>query len=61
VASEKNKNKNPCQRHISWFGELEGGGVKTGKFFFYKDANQTKIFIGVKTENDIYYRGEKHY
>jgi len=30
-------------------------------FFFYKGANKTENFIGVKTRNDIYYRGEKHY
>jgi len=28
---------------------------------FYKGANQTENFIGAKTRNDIYYRGEKHY
>jgi len=28
---------------------------------FYKDANQTGNFIRAKTENDLYYRGEKHY
>jgi len=28
---------------------------------FYKDANQTENFIGAKIENDLYYRGEKHY
>jgi len=27
----------------------------------YENANQTENFIGAKTENDIYYRGEKHY
>jgi len=37
---------------------LDGGGVFSGKKKFYKDANQTENFIGVKTENDIYYRGE---
>jgi len=41
--------KKPSQRHISEFGELDGGFLD----FFYKGANQ----IG----NDIYYRGEKHY
>jgi len=34
---------------------LEGGGVENWKkFFFLKEANQTKIFTGVKTGNDIY-------
>ena len=28
---------------------------------FYEDANQTENFIGAKTGNDLYYRGEKHY
>jgi len=28
---------------------------------FYKDANQTENFIGTKTENDLYYKGEKYY
>jgi len=28
---------------------------------FYKDANQTENFTGAKTENNLYYRGEKHY
>jgi len=28
---------------------LEGGGVRTGIFFFYKDANQTEIFTGMKS------------
>ena len=62
MASEKKwKNiKNSCQRHISWFGDLEGGGVKTEKKN-YKDANQTEIFTGMKIGNDIYCRGEKHY
>jgi len=27
----------------------------------YEGANQTENFIGSKTRNDIYYRGEKHY
>jgi len=40
---------------------LEGGGVKTGKKKNYKDANETEIFTGVKTGNDIYYKSEKHY
>ena len=30
-------------------------------FFFYKGANQTENFTRVKTGNDIYYKGEKHY
>jgi len=62
VASGKKEiiKESSCQRHISWFGELEVGGVKA-EFFFYKDWNQTEIFIGMKTENNIYYRGEKRY
>jgi len=27
----------------------------------YKGANQTTNFTAVKTKNNIYYRGEKHY
>jgi len=38
-----------------------GGGVFFENFFFYKDINQTENFIGAKTENNLYYRGEKHY
>jgi len=30
-------------------------------FFLYKGANQTQNFTGVKTANNIYYRGENHY
>jgi len=33
----------------------------SGIIFFYKGANQTENFTVVKTENGIYYRGEKHY
>jgi len=40
---------------------LDGGGVFSGKIKFYKDANQTENFTGVKTRNDLYYKGEKHY
>jgi len=36
----------------------EGGILE---FLFYKDANKTENFIRTKIENDIYYRGEKHY
>jgi len=35
--------------------------VSRKKKNFYKDPNQNENFIGVKIENDIYYRGEKHY
>ena len=28
---------------------------------FYSDVNQTENFIGTKTENNIYYKSEKHY
>jgi len=41
---------------------LDGGGVFSGrKKMFYKDANQIENFTEDKTENDLYYRGEKHY
>jgi len=40
---------------------LDGGGVFSGKKKFNRDANQTENFIGAKTENDLYYRGEEHY
>jgi len=36
-------------------------GCFLGKKKFYKDANQTENFIRVKTGNEIYFRGEKHY
>jgi len=52
--------KMSSQRHIGEFGELDRGGGYSD-FFFYKGANQNKIFTGMKTGNDIYYRGEKHY
>jgi len=29
--------------------------------FFYDDEIQTENFIRAKTENYLYYRGEKHY
>jgi len=59
------KKKNPVftpppsnsPNQLSWREE----GWKPEEIFFYKDANQTEIFTGVKTENDIYYKGEKHY
>ena len=52
--------KMSSQRHIGEFGELDrGGGILN--LFFYKSANQTKKFTGMKTGNDIYYRDEKHY
>jgi len=53
--------KKPSQRHICAFGELDEEGVFSGKKMFYKDANQTENFIGAKTRNGLYYRGEKHY
>jgi len=28
---------------------------------YYKGANQIENFTGVKTRNDIYYKGKKHY
>jgi len=38
-----------------------GEGVfRKEKKNIYKGANQTENFTGVKTRNDIYYRGEKH-
>ena len=57
------KNEKKCQisatyaNLLSWMGER---GILEF-FFVYKDANQTENFIGAKTENSIYYRGEKHY
>jgi len=53
--------KKPSQCHISKYAELDGGGGFSGKKFFYKDGNQTENFIRAKTENGLYYRGEKHY
>jgi len=38
---------------------VEGCFPKKKKF--YKDANQTENFIRAKIENDLYYKGEKHY
>jgi len=55
----KNFKKMPNQRHVSEFGELDGGGGISG-IFFLQGVNQTENFIKVKTGNDIYYRGEKH-
>jgi len=46
---------------MSIFAGLDGGGGYSGKKINYEDANQTGNFIWVKTENDIYDRGEKHY
>jgi len=40
---------------------LDGGGGFSGKKINYEDGIQTKNFIGVKTGNNLYYRGEKHY
>jgi len=41
---------------------LDEGGVYSGKKkTFCKGANQTENFTRMKTENDIYYKGEKHY
>jgi len=50
--------KKTSQRHIGEFGELDGGGVYSRTFFFYKGANQTENFTRMKTGNDIYYKGE---
>jgi len=48
----KNEKEMSNQRHVSEFAELDGeGGILEKKN--YEDANQT--------ENNIYYRGEKHY
>jgi len=38
-----------------------GEGVFQKKKIFYKVANQTKNYTRLKTENDIYYKGGKHY
>jgi len=46
--------------HVIKYAQSYGGGGFSGTFFVYKDTNQTEIFTGVKTKNDIYYRGEKH-
>jgi len=40
--------KKPSQSHIGEFGELDGGGGYSGIIFFYKDANQTENFTGVR-------------
>jgi len=48
------------QRHVLDSAELDRRGGYSG-FFFYEDENQTENFIGVKTEKEIYSRGEKHY
>ena len=42
----------------SWMGE---GGYFGFFYFFHKGVNQTENFTRVKTGNDIYYWGEKHY
>ena len=49
------------QRHILDSAQLDGGGGFSGKKINYEDGIQTKNFIGVKTGNNLYYRGEKHY
>jgi len=46
------------QCYVSEFVELDEGILE---FFFYEDSNQTENFIEMKTRNDIYYMGEKHY
>jgi len=58
---KKMKKKMLNQHHMSIFAGLDGGGGYSGKKINYEDANQTGNFIWVKTENDIYDRGEKHY
>jgi len=47
--------------HVSKYAQSYVGGVIFRIFFLHKDANQTENFTGAKTENDLYYRGEKHY
>jgi len=47
--------------HVNKYAHSYGGGVFSGKEKFQKDANQTENFIGVKTGNDLYYRGENYY
>jgi len=48
------------QCHVSEFAKLdERGGYSRKKN--YEDTNLTENFMGVKTGNDIYYMGEKHY
>ena len=57
---KKKWKKMPNQCHVREFAKLdEGGGYSEKKN--YEDTNLTENFIGVKTGNDIYYRGEKHY
>jgi len=46
--------------HVNKYAQsYEGEGFPD--YFFYEDGIQTENFIGVKIENDLYYRGEKHY
>jgi len=40
---------------------LDGEGCILEEKKNYKGANQTENFTGMKTENEIYYKGEKHY
>jgi len=46
VASEKKLKKNPFQGHISWFGELEGGGAKTGKKNLQECKSNRNFYMG---------------
>jgi len=53
----KNEKKVKSAPRIRFY--WDGWGILEKKN--YEDANQTKNFIGAKTRNDIYYKGEKHY
>jgi len=58
--TDKNKKKTKSAPHMRiWWVGWRRGVFRKKKF--YKDANQTENFTGAKTENDLYYRGEKHY
>ena len=56
---KKIKNEKKCQ--ISVFARVWLGRGVFWKKIVYEDQNQTENFIGVKIENDIYYKSEKYY
>jgi len=55
---KKKKTNSAPHRHVWWVGWRMGVFQKKK---IYKAANQTENFTGVKTGNDIYYRGDKRY
>jgi len=57
IKNEK-KAKSAPRKRICW---VEWWWGYSGKKKLYEDANQTENFIGAKTKNYIYYKGEKHY